>query len=250
MSRRITIPSMSTSPLHLLAHVALDTSIAYDSDDCDHVQAHGPFTKAGPSYTPTRNAGANLHIECSQPATTFAEPSPLKRSSASNSPQSSAFSFESKRRTKLTRPQTRKSSRVQQRAKAEVMGKRRERMTQALKIITLENSPVNSMQHAVLRMIYNKITAYPPESWMVLTAITIHRSFKQVKNWFSNERQKQKAGEVVSTHTDVGEKIRLCPQALQHCQEWSDNVFEGVIRIYYFKLLCDDGAKHKLDGWS
>jgi len=109
-------------------------------------------------------------------------------------------------------------------------------MTRALKINTLDNSPVNNQQYAVLCMVYNEITMYPSEAWMVVIALVIHRSLKQVKNWFSNERQKQKPGEVVTIQSDIGEKIRLRPSLLELCREWSDSLFEGIIRVYHFKI--------------
>jgi len=110
-------------------------------------------------------------------------------------------------------------------------------MERALRIKSLENSPVNDRQLHVLRMVYDEITMYPSEAWMVLIAIVINRAFKQVKNWFSNERQKQKVGEVVSVRTDTGEKLRLRAQALQLCQDWSDSFFEEVIMVHHFKVL-------------
>jgi len=110
-------------------------------------------------------------------------------------------------------------------------------MERALRIKSLENSPVNDRQLHVLRMVYDEITMYPSEAWMVLIAIVINRAFKQVKNWFSNERQKQKVGQVVSIRTDTGEKLRLRTQALQLCQEWSDSFFEEVVMIHHFKIL-------------
>jgi len=62
-------------------------------------------------------------------------------------------------------------------------------------------------------------------------------AFKQIKNWFSNERQKNKGGEVVLANTDLGDKMRLRPAALQLCQEWSDAFFEEVVMIYNYRTL-------------
>lgn len=48
-------------------------------------------------------------------------------------------------------------------------------MERALRIKSLENSPVNDRQLHVLRMVYDEITMYPSEAWMVLIAIVINR---------------------------------------------------------------------------
>jgi len=85
-------------------------------------------------------------------------------------------------------------------------------------------------------MVYDEITMYPIESWVALIAISIARAFKQVKNWFSNERQKHKAGEVVSVYTDTGDKVRLRPLALKLRSDWSDSFFEEVVMIYHYRI--------------
>src|SRR6266545_2595870 len=60
-------------------------------------------------------------------------------------------------------------------AKMQMKTRRKDLMDKANKIKSLENSPVNERQLSVLRMIYDEITMYPCESWMVLVAIIIHR---------------------------------------------------------------------------
>ncbi|KAJ2932756.1 hypothetical protein H1R20_g4359, partial [Candolleomyces eurysporus] len=119
-----------------------------------------------------------------------------------------------------------------------MQARRRLFMERAMRIKSLDNSPVNDHQLHVLRMVYDQITMYPPESWMVLIAIVIRRAFKQVKNWFSNERQKNKEGKNVRTETKEGDKVRLRPLALQ-CPQWSDDFFEEVVMIYDYKVLMD-----------
>jgi hypothetical protein len=109
-------------------------------------------------------------------------------------------------------------------------------MEKASKIKSLDNSPVNERQLILLRMVYDEITMYPCESWMVLIAIIIHRAYKQVKNWFSNERQKNRAGESIPLETEDGDKVRLRPSALTTCQEWSDSFFEEVIMICNYRI--------------
>jgi len=115
--------------------------------------------------------------------------------------------------------------------------KRKQLLDKATKIRSLDNSPVNDRQLLVLRMVYDEITMYPCESWMVLIAIIINRAYKQVKNWFSNERQKNRTGESIPFETDDGDKVRLRTYALSVCQEWSDSFFEEVVMIYNFLVL-------------
>jgi len=57
----------------------------------------------------------------------------------------------------------------------QMKARRKQLMDKANKIKSLENSPVNDRQLSVLRMIYDEITMYPCESWMVLVAIVISR---------------------------------------------------------------------------
>ena len=62
-------------------------------------------------------------------------------------------------------------------------------------------------------------------------------AYKQVKNWFSNERQKNRSGESAIIETADGDKVRLRKSALSTCQEWSDSFMEEVLMIYNFRLL-------------
>jgi len=55
--------------------------------------------------------------------------------------------------------------------------------------MTIEG-PANPYQLAVLAYVYWKITPYPSESWRACIAIAIGRTAAQVKNWFSNQRQR------------------------------------------------------------
>ena len=134
--------------------------------------------------------------------------------------------------------------------------RRKELLQKAIKIKSLDNSPVNERQLLVLRMVYDEITMYPCESWMVLIAIIINRSvfflsakstlltqvtfvgsaYKQVKNWFSNERQKNRVGESIPFETEDGDKVRLRTSALSACQDWSDTFFEEVVMIYNYRV--------------
>jgi hypothetical protein len=252
-SLRLTIPT-TRSPLHLLAHVALDLSEKSNG-------AGTPLQTVSEQTVPSTSLGSpptrSLHIPCGNSTSAPNEPKPLRRSSTSNSLHADSSSSTSSRTAKASKKHTQKATRSLQTAKANLKARRRECMERALRIKSLENSPVNDRQLHVLRMVYDEITMYPSEAWMVLIAIVINRyvlpaktiykdssiyalnlrAFKQVKNWFSNERQKQKVGQVVSIRTDTGEKLRLRTQALQLCQEWSDSFFEEVVMIHHFKIL-------------
>lgn len=235
MSRlRLTNPTIQT-PLHLLAHVALDFSEKSNSARTP-IQAFSLKTDPA-TYPIAPSPTQSLHIPCGCSAPTHDDPKPLRRSSTSNSLHADSSSSSSNCAARTSKKRSRKATRPLQSAKADLKTRRRECMERALRIKSLENSPVNDRQLHVLRMVYDEITMYPSEAWMVLIAIVINRAFKQVKNWFSNERQKQKVGEVVSVRTDTGEKLRLRAQALQLCQDWSDSFFEEVIMVHHFKVL-------------
>ncbi|ESK98032.1 hypothetical protein Moror_468 [Moniliophthora roreri MCA 2997] len=126
---------------------------------------------------------------------------------------------------------------AQKRAKEAAQPRRQETIRRAQRIKTVENSPVNPRQLRVLRMVYDEITNYPKEHWMAFIAIVIHRSFNQVKHWFSNERQKNKTGEYVTWRTELGENIRMRPSAVNLCSEWTDELFESTVMVYHFRLV-------------
>jgi len=126
----------------------------------------------------------------------------------------------------------------------QMKARRKELMDKANRIKSLENSPVNERQLSVLHMIYDEITMYPSESWMVLVAIVIHRAYKQVKNWFSNERQKNRYGDSIPTETEEGDKVRLRPSALAMQAEWSDTFFEEVVMIHNYRVQRNSQSNH------
>ncbi|KAJ7099627.1 hypothetical protein C8R43DRAFT_250168 [Mycena crocata] len=128
-----------------------------------------------------------------------------------------------------------KSSRLHTKPKTDLKVRRKELMDRACTIKSLENSPVNEQQLFVLRTVYDEITMYPTDPWVVLMSIILHRSLRQIKNWFSNERQKNKWGDVVATQTDMGERLRLRPSATELCGQWSDAFFEEVLMIVNFR---------------
>ncbi|TFK30811.1 hypothetical protein FA15DRAFT_662866 [Coprinopsis marcescibilis] len=233
--------SAQHTPLHFLAQVACD---AVESDPPSSPE-HSPRIpqQRSPSFSwQSSDASLDLHIPCSavspSPILRDSLLQPLRHSSSSNSSDTSSSSSSPTRRK--TAKKSSPDHLFQIKFKQQMRVRRQNLMEKAMRIKSLDNSPVNDHQLLVLRMVYDQITMYPPESWMVLLAIVIRRAFKQVKNWFSNERQKNKEGRSIRTQTKEGDKVRLRPMALQTwCPEWSDAFFEEVIMIYDYKVLMD-----------
>ncbi|KAF8167737.1 hypothetical protein B0H34DRAFT_803865 [Crassisporium funariophilum] len=175
---------------------------------------------------------ASLHIPCkSAEPVQDTENRTLRHSTSPNDAQPRFVPFIRHGR------RTRKSTDVHLKTRLQMKVKRKELLQKATKIKSLENSPVNERQLLVLRMVYDEITMYPCESWMALIAIIINRAYKQVKNWFSNERQKSRTGESIPFETEDGDKVRLLSSALSTSQEWSDSFFEEVLMIYHYRIV-------------
>jgi len=113
---------------------------------------------------------------------------------------------------------------------------------QAQEIPTSRGTQANAFQLFILEWVYREITAYPEDAWMALIAVNIHRSYNQVKHWFSNKRQvdartKAKAGSN-ALETEI-EKVRiegrtvcLRPSAIQEGnleEKWSDEGFKKAL---------------------
>ncbi|KAJ7275208.1 hypothetical protein B0H12DRAFT_1086245, partial [Mycena haematopus] len=128
-----------------------------------------------------------------------------------------------------------KSSRSHLKPSPELKVRRKELMDRACGIDSLSNSPANDCQLHVLKTVFDEITMHPTEPWLVLMAIILRRSLRQIRNWFSNERQKNRWGDLVSTYTDVGERLRLRPSAIELCEQWSDAFFEEVLMIVNYR---------------
>jgi hypothetical protein len=94
---------------------------------------------------------------------------PARSNSSNHLPLDPQFVPYVRPKKKTTKAELDIKTRIQMRAR------RKELLDKAKKIKSLENSPVNERQLSVLRMIYDEITMYPCESWMVLVAIIIHR---------------------------------------------------------------------------
>ncbi|KAH9486588.1 hypothetical protein JR316_0000653 [Psilocybe cubensis] len=227
-------------PLHFLASVITDIS----DDTSPRDQSSSPESSSRPSSpistlssssTAPSNHGSSLHPPSKLTRLPEAEHRILQHSTSSNHLPSSDPSFVPFIRHKSAR-KVPKAADPNLKGKLQMKKRRKELLDKAMKIKSLDNSPVNERQLLVLRMVYDEITMYPCESWMVLIAIIIHRAYKQVKNWFSNERQKNRTGESVPLETEDGDKVRLRSSALLMCQEWSDSFFEEVVMIYNYRV--------------
>ncbi|KAF9244542.1 hypothetical protein BU15DRAFT_71520 [Melanogaster broomeanus] len=139
-------------------------------------------------------------------------------------------------------------------------GKVRELKGRALAIPSTGKTPATIRQRMVMQMVYDEITPYPDEAWVSQLGIIIHREYHQVKNWFSNQRQKDaRDSRQQSPHpaasfnlesslckvTCDGRDMRIRASALDGCgaNEWSDAFFDEVVMIHNFRLL----AKHSQD---
>jgi hypothetical protein len=152
----------------------------------------------------------------------------------------------------------------------------RELKRTALKIQSTGNAPASEHQRRVLLMVFEEITPYPDEAWLSQIAVIIHRcalylriadmilplipvilirEYSQVKNWFSNQRQKESRANRENTTSRSspsdnlssalrkalcdGRMLRLRPAALQYFkeEEWTDQLFEEIVMIHSFKVL-------------
>jgi hypothetical protein len=75
-----------------------------------------------------------------------------------------------------------------------------------------------------------------------------YSAYKQIKNWFSNERQKNRIGESIPVETEDGDKVRLRTSALSACQDWSDSFFEEVVMIYNYRVQRNSRFRVSLRG--
>lgn len=143
------------------------------------------------------------------------------------------------------------------RAQSERETRVRELKKRALAITSTGKTPATSRQRLVMQMVYDEITPYPDEAWVSQLGVIINREYHQVKNWFSNQRQKDARDSRQHTPqpatpasleaslckiTCDGRDLRLRTAALNSCraEDWSDTFFDEVVMIYNFRLL----AKH------
>jgi len=116
-------------------------------------------------------------------------------------------------------------------------------------------APAPDHQREVLRLVFDQITPYPDEAWISQLAVHFNCRYDKIKNWFSNNRQKD-ASEYRALHPrdkyDLaatlrqiiceGREMRLRPSALEHCneEEWTDNFFYEVVLINDFRLTVKE----------
>jgi hypothetical protein len=153
------IMTSAHSPLHFLAQVACDVVSPANSPYIDN-----DGLSAG---SPSASSATSIDISCSP--NTISTPCPLRHSNV----YSDASSPSPPRRKTAKRPNP--DHLLQIKFKQQMRAKRQTLMEKAMRIKSLDNSPVNDHQLLVLRMVYDQITMYPPESWMVLLAIVIRR---------------------------------------------------------------------------
>lgn len=175
-----TLPTQ-LGPLHFLANVVSDmdgtishrsqtpSSTAGISIGSSSPSSSGPYSSPPPSFLPDV---ASLHIPCNVGSSRDKGHRALRHSNTSNQSPSSDPHFVPFRR--ISR-RTRKTSESHLKNRMQMKMKRNELLEKATKIKSLDNSPVNERQLLVLRMVYDEITMYPCESWMVILAIVIQR---------------------------------------------------------------------------
>ncbi|KIK94026.1 hypothetical protein PAXRUDRAFT_78820, partial [Paxillus rubicundulus Ve08.2h10] len=130
----------------------------------------------------------------------------------------------------------------------------RQLKSRALAIPSTGKTPATMRQRTVMQMVYDEITPYPDEAWVSQLGLVIHREYHQVKNWFSNQRQKdardsrQQSPQSPASFnlesslckmTCDGRDMRIRASALDACgaDEWSDAFFDEVVMIHNFRLL-------------
>jgi hypothetical protein len=222
-------PSDSESPLHLLARVAAESRRLDSPLDLPVDASISPkiFPILRSSKRVSERRDASLSPSESESTTSRSlSPTPTLVERSDLCPISSKARKSCHRSPKVTE--------AQKSARAAAEPRRKQILARALRIKTVENSPVNEQQLRVLRMVFDEITKYPKDSFIAILSCIIHRSYGQTKNWFSNERCKNKSGESIDWCNNLGEKIRLRPMAIQLREEWSDEVFEEFVMVYNY----------------
>ena len=177
-SRLIMTSSLSQSPLHFLAHVICATTTT-SSPNITPISSSSsadlPCSRVPSAPRSLFQGVASLHIPCHKTEAIYTEKRPLKRSHSSNQLSHVGTQFVPFIRHKPG-SRTRKSAELQLKSRMQMKLKRQELHQKATKIKSLDNSPANEHQLLVLRMVFDEITMYPCDSWMVLIAIIIRRS--------------------------------------------------------------------------
>ncbi|KAI6031639.1 hypothetical protein BKA83DRAFT_61962, partial [Pisolithus microcarpus] len=116
----------------------------------------------------------------------------------------------------------------------------RELKNRALSIPSTGKTPATVRQRMVMQMVYDEITPYPDEAWVSQLGIIINREYHQVKNWFSNQRQKDARDSRQQSPSLAATKMRVRVSALDSCsaEAWTDAFFDEVVMIHNFRLLA------------
>lgn len=158
-------------------------------------------------------------------------------------------SEEDSNKQKQTGPQ------VSHRTSSEREARVRDLKSRALSIPSTGKTPATMRQRMVMQMVYDEITPYPDEAWVSQLGIIINREYHQVKNWFSNQRQKdardsrQQSPSLAATSVLEaslckincdGREMRVRVSALDSCsaETWTDTFFDEVVMIHNFRLLA------------
>ena len=152
----------SRNPLYLLAQVASEATPAsrYSSPSLESLDS--PCSASSSCSETYISFTERPHIPCTV-SRSLRPPIPSTRAEPNFVP----YIVRPKRRSRKTE--------LDIKTRLQMKARRKELMDKANRIKSLENSPVNDRQLSVLRMIYDEITMYPCESWMVLVAIIISR---------------------------------------------------------------------------
>ncbi|KAI6119812.1 hypothetical protein EV401DRAFT_2071138 [Pisolithus croceorrhizus] len=176
-------------------------------------------------------------------------PIPTSTSTSRSRSNNRGASEEDSSKQKQTGPQT--SHRTPPEREARV----RELKNRALSIPSTGKTPATMRQRMVMQMVYDEITPYPDEAWVSQLGIIINREYHQVKNWFSNQRQKdardsrQQSPSLAATSALEaslckincdGREMRVRVSALDSCsaEAWTDAFFDEVVMIHNFRLLA------------
>ncbi|KAI6047740.1 hypothetical protein EDC04DRAFT_19276 [Pisolithus marmoratus] len=176
-------------------------------------------------------------------------PIPTPTSSSRSRSKNRGVSEEDSNKQKQT------GSQASHRTPSEREARVRELKNRALSIPSTGKTPATMRQRMVMQMVYDEITPYPDEAWVSQLGIIIHREYHQVKNWFSNQRQKdardsrQQSPSLAATSALEaslckincdGREMRVRVSALDSCsaEAWTDTFFDEVVMIHNFRLLA------------
>jgi len=137
--------------------------------------------------------------------------------------------------------------------------KLRDLKARALRVPCASNVPASTQQRMLMRTVFDDITPYPDDAWMSHMAILTKRNYKQVKNWFSNQRQKEAKPEaenrgarlslgsdctIEDSLVDIscdGRTLRVRNTSAECLSEegWTDDDFVQVLMVMNFKIVCE-----------